>query len=410
MSLRSPKDVSVSPINEVFVADSGNHRVLRYLDPASGNADYVWGQPDFTSDTANNGGISGSSLNGPTALVADVGMVFVSDTGNHRVLRFRTNLPLNTAITVIGQADYVSGLPNRGGVNAGASTLHTPGGISVDPGGRVYISDVGNNRVAAYTFWADSGAGNIYGQVGFAANVAGIGNNRFNAVSDVFIGGGVNLIVGDTGNQRVLMYECVQNIQVVSPSPSPTFTLTVTPAWTLTATLTQTPATATPSSTATTTATISVTTTQTPTASSTATHSPTASMTPTFTVTNSFTLTNTPIPTLSFTLTATQTQTPLATQTPYPRPSHAALAWPNPVARGGQPLCIAYPDSNEADVLIYNLLGERVIELGGSQVDSARGLACWDLRNSHGNMVAPGIYYYRVRASGQKFIGKFTVH
>ncbi|MFC1600576.1 hypothetical protein ACFL25_00680, partial [Patescibacteria group bacterium] len=53
------------------------------------SADIVLGQYDFTSNTSNAGGLSSSSLNAITGSIVHIGdYLFVSDTGNHRILRY----------------------------------------------------------------------------------------------------------------------------------------------------------------------------------------------------------------------------------------------------------------------------------------------------------------------------------
>lgn len=44
------------------------------------------GQPGFLSDTANSGGLSATSLNGPYMLASDGARLAVADFGNNRVL------------------------------------------------------------------------------------------------------------------------------------------------------------------------------------------------------------------------------------------------------------------------------------------------------------------------------------
>ena len=56
-------------------------------DPVDAVADLVLGQPNFTSNTANNGGVSASSLHGPHGVAVDTaGNVHVTDLYNNRVL------------------------------------------------------------------------------------------------------------------------------------------------------------------------------------------------------------------------------------------------------------------------------------------------------------------------------------
>jgi hypothetical protein len=71
------------------VADQNRHRVLIWKAlPTTNNqaADVVFGQPDFTSNTANNPSLSINSLNLPFGLATDGTRLFIGDSANNRVL------------------------------------------------------------------------------------------------------------------------------------------------------------------------------------------------------------------------------------------------------------------------------------------------------------------------------------
>lgn len=155
-SLNGPTGVTAGTLGSaIYVADTGNHRVLLFSDdPPDGQADAVIGQPDFVSNTPNNGGVSASSLDTPTGLKMDAGSrLFVADTGNHRVLTFDRSGALRAADVVadgvFGQPDFVSNTPNNG--NISATSLNAPAGIATDSLYMdVYIADAGNHRALRY--------------------------------------------------------------------------------------------------------------------------------------------------------------------------------------------------------------------------------------------------------------------
>ena len=66
-SLYDPAGVAVDAQGNLYVADLHNNRVLEYDAPLTHDtiADRVFGQPDFTHNTANNGGLSANSLSIP---------------------------------------------------------------------------------------------------------------------------------------------------------------------------------------------------------------------------------------------------------------------------------------------------------------------------------------------------------
>jgi uncharacterized protein (TIGR03437 family) len=164
-------DASVTPPH-VYVVDTGNNRVLGWSNANSlsqGNfADLVIGQPDMFSTFPEGPGFPLSTgLNLPTGIAVDSsGNVYVADSGNNRILRFKTpykqqagNLIVDL---VIGQKTSNSGnLQNQGLQNPSANSLSLyvtaaagqpplPTGLALDGPGNLWVADVGNNRVLGF--------------------------------------------------------------------------------------------------------------------------------------------------------------------------------------------------------------------------------------------------------------------
>jgi sugar lactone lactonase YvrE len=153
--LAVPIGLGFGPGGRLAVADTGNHRVLAYPSaPETGSpAVAVVGQPGFTSNIANNGGLDAGSLNYPLDVAADgAGNLYVADSGNHRVLEY--DVPWAPgggfdADRVFGQLDLTSGTANLPGA-ASASTLNNPALLAVEADGQMFLADLGNSRVLAY--------------------------------------------------------------------------------------------------------------------------------------------------------------------------------------------------------------------------------------------------------------------
>jgi uncharacterized protein (TIGR03437 family) len=159
-SFNGPFGMAVDPATgNLYVADSGNNRILRFPAPFSNptnfTPDAVIGQAGFTT---NGSGTSASALNSPVALAFDsAGNLWVSDNGNNRVVRFPAatlaSLPGTTAPqadTVLGQKGFATGTANAGaGANAApsASGFYSPQGIAFDPQNNLYVADFQNLRV-----------------------------------------------------------------------------------------------------------------------------------------------------------------------------------------------------------------------------------------------------------------------
>jgi hypothetical protein len=76
------------------------------------------------------------ALNRPLGLTAnELGDVYVADTGNHRVVRFRNPARSLTFIKAMG------------GYGATPGSFNAPQGVAMDNRGRVYVADTGNHRV-----------------------------------------------------------------------------------------------------------------------------------------------------------------------------------------------------------------------------------------------------------------------
>lgn len=161
-SLCNPVDVAVDKANNVYITDHNNNRVLEYNNPLTSNtkADRVYGQLDsFITGVCNNGGVNNKTLCGPMSVAIDpVGVVFISDRSNHRVLGYpagKTNAQI-----VLGQ--FKSFNTNICNNTAGGSlppvsnkSLCNPDGLAMDTATgtnspKLYVSDTSNNRVLQY--------------------------------------------------------------------------------------------------------------------------------------------------------------------------------------------------------------------------------------------------------------------
>ncbi len=136
----------------LWIADTGDHRVLHFSwcrgelgDDPCPNADIVLGQPDYDTATP---GTSETSLRAPTAVAVDVnGGVWVADTGNNRVVHFPRRKVV--ADIVLGQPDFTS---HAAPTSVSDTTLDAPQGVAIDAHGHLYVSDTGANRVLRYLY------------------------------------------------------------------------------------------------------------------------------------------------------------------------------------------------------------------------------------------------------------------
>ncbi len=147
--------LAVDPHGNLYVVDSVNNRVLIYRDPLTSDAtgavaDVVIGQDDFKQRL---GGTGRQRFSGPLAVaVGPSGALYVADSGNDRVLEFRKPLRDTLADRVFGHAGFTAGgvrYPNLP-PPATAANLLTPMGVAVDALGNLYIADTEHGRVLEY--------------------------------------------------------------------------------------------------------------------------------------------------------------------------------------------------------------------------------------------------------------------
>src|SRR5262245_19705692 len=122
--------VGLPPALYVAPGDTTADAVLGQADFASGTAN-------------RGGGPTAGSLNEPRGLAIDrvSGRLFVADSMNHRVLSWLNAAAFTNAQAadlVLGQPDFTSNSSNQGGATPTARTLNTPKSVINDSAGRLY--------------------------------------------------------------------------------------------------------------------------------------------------------------------------------------------------------------------------------------------------------------------------------
>ena len=225
-SLSGPKAVAVDKLGNLYIADTGNNRVLEYITPfASGKtagvaASMVFGQGlDFTSSQCNFGLTAIpdiESMCSPSGVALDSsGNLFVADTNNNRVLVYKVPFnPATDANIVFGQnGSFTSNLANLGRATPSAKGLWDPAGLAVDTANNLYVADANNNRVLKFTTPLTNTTANlVFGQLGLfvlnACNEGGTpGSGTLCDPMGVTVDALGDVLIADTSNNRVLMFK-----------------------------------------------------------------------------------------------------------------------------------------------------------------------------------------------------------
>jgi uncharacterized protein (TIGR03437 family) len=215
---------------DLFVADSGNHRVLDF--PFSGGtfttATHVLGQTGFEYNAPNlvegrefNFFNSTLQLNGGGVAVDNASSpphLYVADPGNNRVLAFndfRTVVAGQKADLVIGQPDFLHSLvnyPTNSPDTPSSSSLFAPTAVTVDSNGDLWVADAGNGRVLRFPspFQQTGGdmqqANLVIGQLNFTQSLHGVTAQTMGAPSGIAFSKNGGLLVSDVAFNRVLYF------------------------------------------------------------------------------------------------------------------------------------------------------------------------------------------------------------
>lgn len=210
-----PQGISVDPAGNIYVADTGNHRMQkfdsdgRFIEEIGG---FGWKQSQF---------------NRPTGLSAREGLnIYVVDSQNRRIQRFDRDLNYLSSIPSSQEEEeefafgflqgidvaptgelFVTDVENEqalkltsfgeversfGGFISGPERLRAPAGLTVAPGNAICVADMGNDRVALYD--------------AFGGFLGSLGQGLLKGPHGLGVDGHGFIYVADTGHDRVCVF------------------------------------------------------------------------------------------------------------------------------------------------------------------------------------------------------------
>ncbi|MBM3757182.1 MAG: hypothetical protein FJW38_24765 [Acidobacteria bacterium] len=176
--LDTPSGVAVGTLDDIFIADSGNHRIRR-ISTSGFIATYAGtGVSGFAFDGS---AAVFSHLSDPRDVAADsAGNLFIADTGNNRIRR----VDATGVITTLGDAEF-----------------SFPRGVAVGANGTVYVADTGKHRICQIN-------GSVVtkiagGEAGFDGDGLSGEEARFQFPSAIAVDRDEKILIADTGNYRL---------------------------------------------------------------------------------------------------------------------------------------------------------------------------------------------------------------
>ncbi len=164
--------LAVGPEGNVWVSDLGNSRIQEF----SPTGVYL--------TKLGTSGTEPGQFKSPEGIAAHGSTIYVVDSGNSRVQRLSNNIPPSAET-------YSSSFGTLGGGNG---QLQSPGDVTTDAAGNVWVADTMNSRVEEF-----SAAGAYVRSFG----TFGAGNGQLKSPRSLAIDGSGNVWVADMGNNRV---------------------------------------------------------------------------------------------------------------------------------------------------------------------------------------------------------------
>ncbi|OIN60567.1 NHL repeat-containing protein [Arsenicibacter rosenii] len=190
--LNKPTGVALDGSNNIYIADYENHRIQKFA-PNS-----VGGDNGITVAGTGTSGYSPEKLNRPYGLTVDGGgYLYIADAQNHRIQKFNPNsVGGDNGVTIAGMT--ISGLPSFG---SAPDRLYYPLGVAVDGSGNVYIADANNYRIQKFP--PNSVGGDNGATVAGITISAGPASNQLDTPLGVFVDGAGFIYVSDWYNHRI---------------------------------------------------------------------------------------------------------------------------------------------------------------------------------------------------------------
>ena len=188
-SFRSPTGVAVDASGNVYVADYYNHKI-RKISPT--------GVVSTLAGSESEGDTDGTSANARFAYPHDVavdasGNVYVADRGNHKIRKIS---PTGVVSTLAG-----SGSQGSADGTGRSASFYYPTGVAVDTGGDVYVADTSSNKIRKIS---PAGVVSTLAGAARAGNSDGTGSSAsFSYPTGVAVDTGGNVYVADSGNHKI---------------------------------------------------------------------------------------------------------------------------------------------------------------------------------------------------------------
>ena len=195
-ALSAPEGVTVDTYGDIFVADTGNAKVVADCLSTSTVTTAGSGSGGATNSFCGNSGYLGlvvqlgTGFTTPAAIALDgANNLYVVDTGAN-------------SVTIINGVGLTSTTPVTSTTTFGGTKLSGPKGIAVDGYTNIYIADTGNNRIVQAHQYGATNTDNVV----YIPSTTTFGTLKLSGPTGLAVDGAGDLFIADTGNNRIVEY------------------------------------------------------------------------------------------------------------------------------------------------------------------------------------------------------------
>lgn len=189
-SFSRPEGVAVDSVGRVFVADTYNH-VIRVISSGTVSTLAGVGVSGFMDGLAK----SARFKYPKDVAVSSTGIVYVADSGNHKIRKISGGVVSTVAGTgSIGSTDSASPY---------LASFYSPSGLGMDTSGNIYVADSGNHRIRKLTLTSSKWGVTTFAGSNLGNWDAALLSAKFYSPHDVVVGSNSVIFVSDTGNHKI---------------------------------------------------------------------------------------------------------------------------------------------------------------------------------------------------------------